>query len=59
MSRFAQASGGVSTKEGLWTWTKQVEFCEVRSSPSDMFNIGPTCHKLRANNIMDLIVEAH
>ncbi|KAF2574122.1 hypothetical protein F2Q70_00005638 [Brassica cretica] len=28
MSRLAQASRGVGTKEGLWTWTKQVEFCE-------------------------------
>ena len=43
MSRLTQASGGVGTKEGLWTWTKQVEFCEVWSSLSDMFNVGLAC----------------
>ncbi|KAF2562960.1 hypothetical protein F2Q70_00016521 [Brassica cretica] len=28
MSRLTQASRGVGIKEGLWTWTKNVEFCE-------------------------------
>ncbi|KAF3515865.1 hypothetical protein DY000_02063479 [Brassica cretica] len=33
MSKLAQALRGVGTNEGLWTSTKQVEFCEAWSKP--------------------------
>ena len=40
LSRLAQVPRSVSTKEELWTWTKEVEFCEVWSQPSNLFKLG-------------------
>ncbi|WZZ65015.1 hypothetical protein YC2023_076385 [Brassica napus] len=51
MSRLAQSSGDVSTKEGLWTWTTHVEFIEVWSSPSELFIGWAGLHKSRADNL--------
>ncbi|WZZ80707.1 hypothetical protein YC2023_101279 [Brassica napus] len=51
MSRLTQASRKVGTKEGLWTWNKHVEFCEVWSKPIRHVQCWAGLHKLRADNI--------